>query len=643
MSHADPSNIEQNITKNPAKWFEDRLPLFGFIKEHLMDYRAPKNLNYMWNFGSLAGIALVLQILTGLFLAMHYKADVGLAFDSVQHIMRSVEWGWLVRNLHMVGASFFFIVVYLHIGRGLYYGSYKAPREVLWWFGLVIFLIMMATAFLGYVLPWGQMSYWGATVITNLLSVIPFVGGDIVVWLWGGYSVGDPTLTRFYALHFLLPFVIVALVVIHLWALHRFGSNNPTGVDVKNEAKETIPFHPYYTAKDAFGLGIYLAIFSFMVFFLPDYLGHTDNYIPANPLVTPAHIVPEWYFLPFYAILRAIPIKELGVLAMFGSILIIFVLPWLDAGRVRSARYRPLFRPLLLVFFANFFVLMWVGGKPPEGIYIVIAQAATAFYFVFFALLPLINRFERTKALPKGLAALVIGLLMAGGTSATHASEGVAIPKQEWSFEGLGATWDKNEIYRGYSVATGVCMACHSFKYISHRDLTRVGFTEDEVKALASDMQMKPDDKLISGLSPEDAKELYGTVPPDLSLMNKARAGLADYVYALLNGYSDDVQAIHHAFPDTGAPPEGTYFNTYFSGNAIAMPNPLGSPDLVTYHDGTEASVHQMAKDVTTFMQWTAEPELLERTRLGVYVLIYLLIFIILAYLTKRVIWRDIH
>jgi ubiquinol-cytochrome c reductase cytochrome b subunit len=309
------------MCKKAIKWFDDRLPIFSYVKEHLVDYKAPKNLNWMWSFGSLAGVALVLQILTGIFLAMHYKPDINLAFDSIQHIMRDVEGGWIIRYLHATGASFFFIVVYLHIGRGMYYGSYKSPREVLWWMGIILFFMMMATAFMGYVLPWGQMSYWGAKVITSLFSVIPFIGEDLVVWLWGGFNVGDPTLNRFFSLHYLFPFLIVGVVFLHLWALHHNKSNNPTGKDLKKK-EDFISFHPYYTAKDTVGIALYLIPFCFMVFFLPDYLGHADNYIPANPLQTPPHIVPEWYFLPFYAILRAIPIKALGVVAMGASIAI---------------------------------------------------------------------------------------------------------------------------------------------------------------------------------------------------------------------------------------------------------------------------------------------------------------------------------
>jgi ubiquinol-cytochrome c reductase cytochrome b/c1 subunit len=396
-----PVKVENDI-RNTYQWLNDRLPILDMVKDSLVVYPTPRNLNYMWNFGSLAGIALVLQILTGLFLAMHYKGDVALAFSSVQHIMRNVEWGWLIRNLHMVGASFFFIVVYIHMARGLYYGSYKSPREVLWGLGVIIFLLMMATAFMGYVLPWGQMSYWGATVITNLLSVIPFVGDSVVVWLWGGFSVGDPTLSRFYALHFVLPFVIFAVVFLHLWALHQHKSNNPTGIDL-TKASDYIPFHPYYTIKDIFGLGVYLIPFTYMVFFLPEALGHTDNYIPANAMVTPAHIVPEWYFLPFYAILRAVPIKELGVLAMFGSILVLFVLPWLDRSPVRSATYRPIYKQLFWLFMANFIVLAWVGGKPAEGIYVLISQVATALYFGFFACLPLVAKVEKPHKIPTSI------------------------------------------------------------------------------------------------------------------------------------------------------------------------------------------------------------------------------------------------
>jgi ubiquinol-cytochrome c reductase cytochrome b subunit len=394
------ANPSPSTNSNHVGWFEQRLPIFSWIKHHLGEYRTPRNLSYLWNMGSLAGIALMIQIITGIFLAMHYTPHVKFAFDSVENIMRNVNYGWLIRYIHAVGASMFFFVVYVHMFRGLYYGSYKSPREVLWFIGIFLFLAMMATAFMGYVLPWGQMSFWGATVITNLFSAIPIVGESIVTWLWGGFSVDNPTLNRFFALHYLLPFVIVALVMLHLIALHVHGSNNPSGVDVKTK-KDTIPFHPYYTVKDMVGLGAFLLLFAYFVFYLPNALGHPDNYIPANPMVTPAHIVPEWYFLPFYAILRAIPNKLGGVIAMFGAIMILFALPWLDKVPARSARYRPMFRKVFWVFAADCLLLGYVGGKPPEGIYILLGQCASAFYFIFFlVILPLLSRFERCQPEP---------------------------------------------------------------------------------------------------------------------------------------------------------------------------------------------------------------------------------------------------
>ncbi|MEN2991293.1 cytochrome b N-terminal domain-containing protein [Tistrella sp. BH-R2-4] len=392
-----------------SNWIDHRLPIISFAREHLIEYPAPRNLNYWWNFGSLAGIALVLQIVTGIVLAMSYTAHVDMAFDSVERIMRDVNFGWLLRYAHANGASMFFIVVYIHIFRGLYYGSYKAPREILWWLGVIILLLMMATAFMGYVLPWGQMSFWGATVITNLFSAIPLVGESIVTWLWGGFSVANPTLNRFFSLHYLLPFVIVGVVVLHLAALHTHGSNNPLGIDKKTK-KDVIPFHPYYTIKDLFGLGVFFIVFAAFLFFAPNFFGEPDNYIPANPLVTPAHIVPEWYFLPFYAILRAVPSKLGGVLLMFASIFVLFLLPWLDTSRVRSAKFRPVFKIFYLFLVIDIALLGWAGGQPAEGLAVVIGRLATAWYFLhFLVLLPLLGWFERPRPLPESIAQAVLG------------------------------------------------------------------------------------------------------------------------------------------------------------------------------------------------------------------------------------------
>lgn len=380
-------------------WLEQRLPLAGFVRKNFADVRVPRNLNFMWSFGSLAGLALVLQIVTGLLLAVHYRADAGLAFASVQHIMRQVEWGWLVRGMHAVGAGFFFMVVYAHMARGLYYGSYKAPREVLWGLGVVLFGLMMASAFTGYVLPWGQMSYWGATVVANMVSAVPWVGKGLGAWLWGGEVIGDATLVRFYALHFALPFLVVVVVVAHVWALRTVGSGNPLGVQLK-AASEHVPFHPYYTANDVLGAAVYLFLFAAVVFFAPDVMGNPENTIPANPAITPAHIVPEWYFMPFFAMLRAVPVRELAAPVLFASVAVLVALPWLDRSPVRSARFRPLYRPLCLVFMVNFGVLGWCGANPPEGLFITVAQVATVVYFGFFALLPLVARFEKPLPLP---------------------------------------------------------------------------------------------------------------------------------------------------------------------------------------------------------------------------------------------------
>lgn len=400
--------MAKNKTDSVIKWIDYRLPIFSMMKRELQDYPTPKNLNYWWNFGSLAGITLTVMILSGIFLAMHYTPHVDMAFDSVEHIMRDVNLGWLLRYMHMNGASMFFIAVYIHMFRGLYYGSYKAPRELLWILGVVIFLIMMATAFMGYVLPWGQMSFWGATVITNLFSAIPGIGESIVTWLWGGFGVDNPTLNRFFALHYLMPFLLVGVVLLHMTALHQHGSNNPLGIDKKGP-QDSLPFHPFYTIKDLFGLGVFALIWAFFIFFAPNFFGEVDNYIPANPLVTPPHIVPEWYFLPFYAILRSIPDKLGGVVMMFGAILVLFVLPWLDNSPVRSAKFRPWFKISFWIFLVNCLVLGWIGAKPAEGNYIIIGRIVTAYYFIhFLMIIPLLARFEKTKPLPLSISQSVL-------------------------------------------------------------------------------------------------------------------------------------------------------------------------------------------------------------------------------------------
>ena len=348
------------------RWLDSRLPIIRFGSD-LLTFPTPRNLNYWYTFGAILSFCLAVQIVTGIVLAMHYNASAAGAFQSVeQHIMRDVNFGWLIRGIHANGASMFFLAVYLHILRGIYYGSFKAPREILWLLGCVIYVLMMATAFMGYVLPWGQMSFWGAKVITNLIGAVPVVGNIFTTLLWGGYSVDDPTLNRFFSLHYLLPFVIAAVVALHIWALHVPGNNNPTGVNVKGK-NDTLAFHPYYTVKDAFAVGVFMLLFAVFVFYLPEALGKTDNAIPANPLVTPAHIVPEWYLLPFYAILRAIPDKLIGVLGLVGALGMLFVLPWLDTSKVRSMRYRPTARIYFFIWVAAVAALGWCGSQEPDG------------------------------------------------------------------------------------------------------------------------------------------------------------------------------------------------------------------------------------------------------------------------------------
>jgi len=403
-----------------SQWLDDRLPIMRMMHNQFVDFPTPRNLNYMWTFGGILVFFLVAQIITGIVLAMHYVASDAAAFDSVQRIKRDVNYGWLIQPMHAVGASLFFVAVYLHMFRGIYYGSYKAPREVLWILGVFIFLAMMATAFLGYTLPWGQMSFWGVTVITNLFSAIPVVGDAIVTWLWGGYSVTTVTLNRFFSLHYLLPFVIFGLVVLHVWALHVAGQNNPTGLDIKSSA-DSVPMSPYAVMKDIFALTVFLIIFAWFVFFLPDYLGHADNYIPADPLVTPAHIVPEWYFLPFYAILRAIPSKLGGVIAMFSAVLILLFIPWLDRSRVRSAKYRPIFKWFFWLFVISCLGLGYLGAMPAEEPYVTWARIFTIYYFAFFLLvMPFVGILETPKPLPRSISESVLGS-DSGGSSISDA------------------------------------------------------------------------------------------------------------------------------------------------------------------------------------------------------------------------------
>jgi ubiquinol-cytochrome c reductase cytochrome b subunit len=390
-------------------WIEFRLPIISYIEKEYGDYPMPKNANYFWSFGALATILLVVLIVSGIFLAFHYTPHTDMAFDSVERIMRDVNYGWLLRYIHSNGASFFFIIVYIHILRGMYYGSYKYPRELNWLFGVFIYVLMMVTAFVGYTLPWGQMSYWAATVITNLFSAIPFFGEGIKTWILGDYTVGNATLNRFFALHYVFPFVILGVVGLHVAAVHVHGSNNPTGIEPKSK-EETVKFFPYMLVKDTLAFCVCGVVISLVIFFGPNLMAEVDNYIPADPLMTPAHIVPNWYLASFYAILRAIPDKLGGVAMMFAALLILFFLPWLDRSKIRSCSYRPLYKWFMILFFINFFILSYVGLKPAEGLYLLIARIGLVYYFGFFLIItPFIHRIEKPDKLPASISDVFVG------------------------------------------------------------------------------------------------------------------------------------------------------------------------------------------------------------------------------------------
>ena len=378
-----PVNLPRYLTKNY---------LVSLLSNHIVFYPSPISLSYAWSFGSLAGITLVIQMISGIFLSMHYTPNINLAFSSVEYIMRDVPNGWLIRYIHANGASMFFIVVYAHTLRGLYYGSYMEPRQVLWCSGVILLLLMMGTAFTGYVLPWGQMSLWGATVITSMVTAIPFAGQALVQWLWGGYTVANPTLNRIYSIHFVLPFVIAGMSLIHLALLHKVGSSSPIASDT---GVDDVPFYPYMVSKDLFAFTVYLLVFGIFVFYFPNVLNHPDNCIPADPMKTPAHVVPEWYFLPYYAILRSIPTKGAGILAMFGSLMVLFLIPFINTSEIRNTTYRPLFKIFFWLFVSDFVILAWLGQKPMRKTFIFAGQIATAYYFFFFlVVIPVVGKIE---------------------------------------------------------------------------------------------------------------------------------------------------------------------------------------------------------------------------------------------------------
>jgi ubiquinol-cytochrome c reductase cytochrome b/c1 subunit len=667
------------------RWLERRLPIVGLVHSSFVVYPIPRNLNYWWTFGGILAFMLAVQIVTGIVLAMHYTPHVDFAFDSVEHIMRDVNYGWLLRYLHANGASMFFLAAYIHMFRGMYYGSYKEPREVLWILGVILLLLMIMTGFMGYVLPWGQMSFWAATVITNLFSAIPIVGESIVTWLWGGYAVGNPTLNRFYSLHYLLPFVIVGVVVLHIWALHVVGQNNPTGIEPQSE-KDTVAFTPYASIKDAFLLSVFLLLFAWFVFYVPNFLGHSDNYIPANPAVTPTHIVPEWYYLPFYAILRAIPNKLMGVAALGASIVILAFLPWLDTSPVRSARYRPIYRQFFWVFVVVCVGLGWLGSKPAEGVYVIFARIFTAYYFLYFlVILPLLGRIETPNPLPRSIsedvlshkrviATIALAVTLAGflgSASPVTAAEADTPAKLKWSFAGPFGKFDRGQLQRGLKIYREVCQVCHALTHVAFRNLAEPGgpgYTPAQAAAVAAEYKVmdgpndqgemferpaRPADHFPSPFKNDnEARARYNAVPPDLSMVAKARGyerGFPwwvldlftqyqehgpDYIAALLKGYENPPQGV--------TVPPGTFYNKYFPSHTLAMPPPL-TDGRVDYTDGTPTTLDQYTRDIAAFLMWAAEPHLEQRKRLGLQVMVFLLVFAGLLYLTKKKVWLEVE
>ena len=691
----------QKFDSKTVQWINDRLPIFSMLQNEYGKFPTPKNFNYFWNFGAIAMAMLGIMIATGIFLAMNYTPHTTMAFESIERMSRDVNYGWLMRYTHMNGASFFFIAVYIHIFRGLFYGSYKKPREMVWIFGVVIMLLMMATAFMGYALPWSQMSGWGVTVITSLFSAIPLVGDGLVTWLWGGFSVDNPTLNRFYALHFLLPFVICALVFVHVWALHVTGSNNPTGVEPKSE-KDTVPFHPYYTAKDSFGTVVFLICFFAMVFFAPLLLTEPDHFRQFDPMQTPPHIVPEWYFLPFYAILRSftmditIPLTHIvllsaklqGVIAMFGSIILMFFLPWLDTSPVRSARYRCVYKKALLVLVVAMAALTYAGGKPAEGVPVIIGRIGTFYYFFhflvlvpalgggklpapkdslcgsiykpFYLLLSFLRKADTSCTVPasisdavaaccskKALLPFALALTMVLSTPALADEESMA--HQSWPDKGIFGTYDKAALQRGFQVYKEVCSVCHSMKFVSYRNLADLGYTADEVKSLAAqytvtdgpgddgemfDRPARPSDHFKSPYKNDKAARASnnGALPPDMSLLVKAREGGEDYIFGILTGFEPAPAGVQMM--------TGLNYNKQFPGHQIAMAQPL-TDGRVAYTDGTPNTLEQEARDVTQFLAWASEPQMEQRKQMGIKVVLFLLAFAGILLRTKRKVWSK--
>ena len=656
-------------------WIDARLPIRRAWDTHLGKYYAPKNFNFWYFFGVFALFVLINQLITGIWLTMNYVPSAADAFGSVEYIMRDVPYGWLLRYLHSTGASAFFVVIYLHMFRGLMYGSYKAPRELIWIFGMFIYLALMAEAFLGYVLPWGQMSYWGAQVIVNLFGAIPYVGEDLVQWIRGDYLISGATLNRFFALHVVaLPIVILALVFLHILALHEIGSNNPDGVEIKKYKDENgvpldgIRFHPYYTVHDLVGLSVFLIIFLGIVFFAPELNGYFlehANFEEANNLKTPEHIAPVWYFTPFYAILRAVTIdlggvftsKFMGFIAMISAIVVLFFLPWLDRSPVRSIRYKGLISKIALITFAaNFVVLGWLGLKAPTPGRTFLSQLCTVLYFAFFIGLPFWSRLEKTTTPPdrirmKGLPrrqvlaglALFLALVILPITAVAAGGGGKcgAVPCDTFEAD----YDDKASLQAGARTFVNYCMGCHSAKYMRWE---RMAEDLDIPRDLVMDNMMFTDQKIgdlmYISMDKADAKRWFGAMPPDLTLETRARS--PEWVLTFLRSYYLDAErptgVNNSVFANVGMP------HVFMHEQGVAKCNEATDDictDLSAPLGGelNEAEFEKVTYDLTNFLTYMAEPVAKKRQTIGVYVILFLLILLALTWLLNREYWKEVH
>lgn len=675
------------------QWVDHRLPVQRAWDTHMGKYYAPKNFNFWYFFGVLSLLVLVNQLVTGIWLTMSYNPTAEGAFASVEFIMRDLDYGWLLRYMHSTGASAFFIVVYLHMFRGLLYGSYKAPRELVWIFGMTIYLVLMAEAFMGYVLPWGQMSYWGAQVIVSLFGAIPVVGDDLVQWIRGDYLISGVTLNRFFALHVVaMPIVLLALVVLHLLALHEVGSNNPDGIEIKrNKDANGIPldgvaFHPFYTVHDLVGIAVFLFVFCFILFFMPEMGGYFleyANFEEANNLKTPAHIAPVWYFTPFYAILRAVTFdlgplnsKFLGLIAMGAAIAILFVLPWLDKSPVKSVRYKGNFsRIALLVFAAAFVILGYLGVQSPTPGRTVLAQVCTIIYFAYFFGMPFWTRREKTLPEPtrvqmKGLpwhlvwggfalfAVLVFVPIKAVGSDAGFACGAVECDVMKPNLT------DKASLQRGAKYFTNYCMGCHSAKFSRYErvaDDLGIPHTMMLENLVFSDQRIGG--LMEIGMSSDNAKKWFGVVPPDLSLVARARSPEWLYTY-LRNFYADETRPLgvnNRVFANVGMP----HVMIGMQGLLQCAPGPklaagggvlrdhMGNPEIdehcgVLQEGAIKGSLNteefdSAIYDLVNFLEYLGEPASLKRERMGIFVLLFLSVFFVFAYLLNREYWKGIH